>query len=512
MRSIGVLISGIIALLSALSVPLFFINSGVIEKYMYQSYPMQVAENYTGGSVYSSFNDPYGDDNGEGTLTYPDNKYWQRMNTLDIIRYVVHKPVTDGKWSSQKVFWQLDITLGALDNPLNAPAGFTHPAIHIYIDIDGQKSGSTTTAEPECEMVQFCKEHPWDYYVDINGFSTTGKLKSAEGKYEKEFPFYLDKKNNTIIARLPLEKDGLLNILDGRATAHYVLVGAYSQLDNGHFMKVQPGNSTTVCGCGAKCMLSPKVYDMLTPESHSQRDMLNSYNVTSCTPATIYPVIANGKEVKSTVTPMVSLEELKAAAEKEVASEPEPESIEDILSGDKSQTDKMVELFKANHIDKAEELAQTILAEDSDNAVVLAYSGSISAIRGGQATSIMDAVGCVQKAYEIFDKAEKLMSTEQELLQLYLNRGNVSLIVPEAVFHKSQLGAEDFEKAGNIYLSMGNEYKPEAGESFYNAGKCLENVDSKIQAEIMFSRAAAIPNLKATTRYELAKMGYIGSN
>ena len=84
--------------------------------------------------VYFTAGDPEGDDYGPGSYVYPRNLAFRPYEGLyDLLSFRVSG---DG----EHLFFDLQIK--QVTNPWNAPEGFIHPVIHIYIDT---KPGGKTT-------------------------------------------------------------------------------------------------------------------------------------------------------------------------------------------------------------------------------------------------------------------------------------------------------------------------------------------------------------------------------
>lgn len=498
MKQVHIILLTILAIISAVSIPLFFINQESIISFLMKVYPLEVDKRYTGGEVSVVYHDPYGDDNGDGNLKYPAHEAWNTPGTLDLLRYVINEPVTDGKWTSERVFQQIDLSFAGFSNPLEAPLGFSNPIIHIYIDIDGKSGGSVETMDSRAELVGFNPDYPWDFLLSIHGFSKTAEISAYDGSYSARVQVYTNAEDNTISVRLPLEKEGLLPILDGRTTRHYVLIGAYSQLARGNFMTVK-GKYVT--------RMSPRIFDYLAPVNTAQNDLLSSFNSSTNTYALLSPVSIDPATDKTNQISEAALQELKRKADAEGADTIKP-TVEEIFKTEISNEQLVIALFKSNYIDEAEKVSLQILEKNPNNGIILAYYGSITAIRGGEASSVIESVNLVQKAYELFSQAQTFIKTDEELIHLYLNRGNVSMSIPETVFLKSLEGAEDFTKAADILIKSGTDSSDGVAAALINAGKCYERGGKPVMAELVFFRASGLTNLNDSARYELALRGF----
>lgn len=219
---------------------------------------------FKGGEIIARFNDPIGDDYGEGELVYPHNKvYSNAIGSLDIIKYTVYQPQTSARWSDLSDFWQVSFTFARTKDETGIH-GFAHPVIHLYIDIDGQEGGSLESASARSELVVFDTLHPWDFMLEVNGYHENAKLISFDKEIKIEAQVIVDTQYRTIYVRIPLTNKRIKPILDGRNTYHYVLVGAYDPFATGNFMPIKT-KASQHNGGGAKSTITPRVYDYIPP-------------------------------------------------------------------------------------------------------------------------------------------------------------------------------------------------------------------------------------------------------
>ena len=198
-------IAGALSLAAAIGVPLFFFGSSWIAGQLERALRLRVENSLAGGEIAAEFADPMGDDAGPGGYEYPLGNAWER-GELDIVRYVVRKPVTRPVWGPSGGYWQLEAAF-AKAFPADAPgAGFRAPALHIYIDIDGKASGSTESAFGEGELVRFDPEHPWDYVVAAQGQTGRAELRSSDGSYRAPVGASWDLRRRRLTLRIDLSK------------------------------------------------------------------------------------------------------------------------------------------------------------------------------------------------------------------------------------------------------------------------------------------------------------------
>ena len=489
-------------------VPQSFIHSESIVHVLTSVLKLKVDPSFTGGETVARFLDPLGDDNGSGLLTYPSHPAWNDTGLLDMVAYEVHEPVTQANWSELPYYWQLDCSFAKLPNGLGGSAGFSFPVINIYIDIDGEESGSVSTLRERGEMVRFDGRYPWDYMVHIDGFSPKGTLYKWDGGQIGEVPVYIDVKTATIKARLPLEDEGLMRILDGRVTRHYVLVGAYDQLSTENFMNVTRRGGVHAGG-GADSPFTPKVYDFLAPRGENQQTLLSSFARDGSELALLTPVIAD-PAARNRVIPeaeMKKLEDLATAEEAKAAENAGGERAPDVRPEDMSDEDWLITLFNAGRGDEAYDLAAILLQKNPDDGIVLAYAGSLEALKAGSASEVAESIRLVNKAYDQFAKAEAILQTDGDLLHLYFNRGYVALSVPEIVFNKGAQGGDDFMSAARILRDEGAD-DVQIADAYINAGDCYTKALKDIKAEAAYNAALSLDGKNARQKLALAKLGF----
>ena len=86
-----------------------------------------------------------------------------------------------------------------------------------------------------------------------------------------------------------------------------------------------------------------------------------------------------------------------------------------------------------------------------------------------------------------------------------MNRGSVSLSVPEQVFSKSMTGARDFEEAAKM-MAESNPERMDIADAYCRAALCYERAGMKDKAEIMLLHAKNYP-LSGYAKLVLVKHG-----
>ncbi len=510
MNNIKRLAGVLIGILGILLVIFSFIYSGQISSIIDKALKLRINPDFTGGEVLTRFNDPMFDDDGAGGLTYPLHPAYASKGLLDLVSYTVKSPVRDAKWSDLPSLWQLEVSLNVVTNAFRSPLPFSQAVIHIYIDVDGAQNGSTMTAYPRCELVEFDCDHPWDYFVEIDGYDTTALVLSADGTYTDRAPVYFRAENNTAAVQIPLVDPGLERVLDGRDTFHYVFVGAYDRLASGHFMPVKE-TAGIANGGGALSRMTPRIFDYLAPAGMDQHTVLSSCDESNFIYATVYPVRAGtdlGTETTADIPALIR--EYTDKAQSEASSDKDAAAAEaaNLAASGAPSLEIAIALFNAGDYDSAKERFAGILSNQAENPQALAYYGSLLAMEGGTSRSVGEAVRLVNLAYVYLDKAVANAMSDGEILTARMNRGNVSLAVPEEVFGKSLSGADDFLMAAKVFEDTGADPSLVA-DCYLNAALCYRHSGQNDRADIYLNQAAQSPVLSDDNVLTLLKLGYL---
>ncbi len=491
-------------------IPLFFINMNIIIAGVDSVLHLKPNPGFSGGSVMARFINRVGNDTGSGTLTYPGSPAFT-SGTLDLIAYTVYEPVINAPWNPDggKDYWQLGFTFEEMTNTTGSVFDFSQPAIHVYINIDERKQGSTDTALPRCEMVTFDTNHPWDFMIMVDGHHKKGKLVSFDGTIRKDIAVYCLPEKKTVYARIPLDNPLTKKVLEGMPTYHYVLIGAYDELAIGNFMSVKKETGIHNGG-GAFSELTPRVYGIVLPQGMDRKAVLSSFDDKSYKYAVVYPVEV--KPGNNKLEPPQDMERdisiLKQGIDGEARIEKE-EALKQIKGAapDIKPADLAALYFRAGEFDKSDNLFNAVLSNEASNSIALGYEGALTAMKGGKAKSILKAMEYVKEAFRMLDLSVQTAKNDTELVPALICRGSVSLSVPEMVFRKSEEGALDFIRAAKIWEKMGAKPRDTA-DLYIKASIAYENAGMEDEAEIYFTRAKNYTGLSAFARLELLKRGY----
>ncbi len=231
------------------------------------------------GKVIATFMDPKGDENGPGSYTYPKDPAFKPYHGLfDLLKMkVLENPDA----------FVFQFYFAEMTNPWNAPKGFSHQLINIYLDV---KSGGSTKTYGKGARVQFDPNHPWDYFVKIAGWPSYGQLlATADGEENPECVRIEadpgEKIINVIIFRrcLDIEYDKMYA---------YIIVGSQDGYGPDNFRPVTVKAGQWTLGGYPKDAgeYAPYAVDILVPKGHTQKEILSSYDPTSKKYATLLPV------------------------------------------------------------------------------------------------------------------------------------------------------------------------------------------------------------------------------
>lgn len=203
------------------------------------------------GEIYFSAEDPERDDNGPGTYIYPrDPAFAPYEGLFDLLAFKV--------WSDGGENVYFDVTIKTVTNPWQAPEGFIHPVIHIYI-VTGR--GESTEPVNEGPRVIFSPQDPWEFCVTGIGWENSAVYHPAVTGQWQETPInalYLPEEN---LIRLPVSKT-IIGI-PGKNWRYYVLIGSYDGFGPGFFREIKKEPDDWFFGGGGEG--DPRVIDMLAP-------------------------------------------------------------------------------------------------------------------------------------------------------------------------------------------------------------------------------------------------------
>lgn len=239
---------------------------------------VRIPEAITGGEI-AFFDDPLGDDYGFGEYVYPKNdafKPFKGLWDIDNMRIIENE--------NSLVF---QLSFPEMTDPWNAPKGFSHKLINIYID--SIKGGRTDTFAPGAR-VSFSEEHPWDYFIKAAGWPSYGQvLAKADGDIIPE-AVQVEADPGEKLINIILKKDAI-KVTDEIAV--YVLSGSQDGYGPDHYRSITPEPSEWTLGGYPSDAgeYAPFVLDIIVPEGYSQEEILSSYDKNKQKYPTLIPVI-----------------------------------------------------------------------------------------------------------------------------------------------------------------------------------------------------------------------------
>lgn len=211
--------------------------------------------------------DPAGDDRGSGRLTYPrDRSFQPHSKLLDLTLFEV-------KVDASHTYF--DVTLGALANPWNAPEGFYHPRIDIYIFAD-EAGGHDRPLRPGSN-VRFLPRYPWHYWLRVAPFGGTALFHASDDPQssgrQDGVSVRSDDASSTV--RIAVERS-ILPPPSGE-WRYYVLVGSFDGFGDDGYRAVTDRETRWLLGSPEPFGHSP-IVDILAPTwgPYRQERQLNS--------------------------------------------------------------------------------------------------------------------------------------------------------------------------------------------------------------------------------------------
>jgi hypothetical protein len=163
-------------------------------------------------------------------------------------------------------------------------------------------------------------------------------------------------------------------------------------------------------------------------------------------------------------------------------------------------------LFNLGRLDEAETIFRDLLVADPEDSYSLAYLGSITARKGRNASSVIDAVRFVEEAFVLLDRAVSLAGTGEGRETALMNRASVLASVPESVFAKNAAAAADY--AALAEMASARDDTEACARRLLAASLSYEASGNDASAGICLARILSLSPVPATVALELAKRGY----
>ncbi len=143
--------------------------------------------------------DKEGDDHGSGEYTYPVNNRLYKPGSFDLTNFAV---AVD---SARNLVFSLRIA-GTLDNPFNAPQGFSLQTFDIYVHNPGSNQPDSTVLLPG-RNARLAANEPWNYAIVAEGWEPqvyiVGKNRQPV-KIDIALKFQISPDKHTLIIKMPL--------------------------------------------------------------------------------------------------------------------------------------------------------------------------------------------------------------------------------------------------------------------------------------------------------------------
>ncbi len=479
----------VVAIASIAGVAFYLAFADVIARSAQSAFGFAANPALTGGKVASVFQDPSGDDHGYGSLAYPgkvvakpeakgDAKGDSSSGALDLVRYTVHAPVRNAKLTHVRDYWQLDFAFSGSDSLARN--------IRVYIDADGNGTGSLQTKKEFAEGIDFNPEHPWDFVLSVQG--KEGSFRSADGTIDEPVVVTVTNSGKDESVRIPLGNPAFESLYTVPETWHFVCVGAFDPAGRDGFARTGTPD------------FAPPLYDIIVPEGTTQEETLSAWDESSFSVPVLSPISVSMRTPEKMKKQKNSLSaegreklnalEQAAAAEDKDANQRALASLENVKPG---TLEYALAAFSAGQYEKAEAAFDDLLAANPDDSTANGYKGSLVALRAGKAMPLA-AVGIVKEAYVFLDRAVSLAKTNAERDSAYTNRGSVSMAIPEMVFGKAESGAADFIAAAEARKLLAADASSgitslDVASSYCDAAKCYEIADKRDLAETSYAEA-----------------------
>lgn len=227
-----------------------------------------------------SYRDRLGDDVGPGTYVYPTHDSFSPYSRLlDLTLFQV---------ALEDDYVIFSFTFAALSNPWNAPEGFYHPRIDVFIDSDSEQGRIEPLRSGPGDAIQFDPRHPWDMWLRIAPWDGAALFSyqddPASSGRQQGIHVAVANDGNTIRVSVPQE----LMPLPKPSWRYYVLVGSFDALGVDGYRHVAGEPSRWLIG-GALEDASTRIVDLAAP-SFGRRKQARQLNPSPGSPVILYPI------------------------------------------------------------------------------------------------------------------------------------------------------------------------------------------------------------------------------
>ncbi|MDD2200729.1 MAG: glucodextranase DOMON-like domain-containing protein [Firmicutes bacterium] len=241
--------------------------------------------------------DPEGDDHGPGTYIYPTNPAFAPFSGIfDLTGFKV-------SCDDENVYF--DTELANISNIWNAPEGFSHQLINVFIDTT-PGAGRTDTLK-EGALVSFMPQYAWDVKIKIMGWGGSRVYFASDGDVSggRSEGLSVEALPNGKTIRAAVSQTVIGEPLD--SWKYYVLVGSQDGYGLDNFRPVMGEAGQWVFGGGSDLNINPNVIDILAPENgpYSQESQLGSWNASERRYAMLVPANAELHRDRFSVSIMI---------------------------------------------------------------------------------------------------------------------------------------------------------------------------------------------------------------
>jgi alpha-amylase/alpha-mannosidase (GH57 family) len=236
------------------------------------------------GPPIASFQDPIGDDVGDGDYTYPlasDFKYLNGQHASDKLWDLTWFNISENPVAVQ-------FTIGFADigtNQWNAPFGFSFQIVNIYIDTD-RIPGSGNTAMISGPNAEVLSNFSWETMASVGGWGQTLFVtdSSGVGSFQQSgVTAVADPARHSVVVTIPKRFINAANP-DPRTWSYVVVSGSQDGFGVGFFWRaVAITAETWKGGGGALSGKNPNIYDAILPDWAPQTAVLGGYTDTQLT-------------------------------------------------------------------------------------------------------------------------------------------------------------------------------------------------------------------------------------
>lgn len=229
-------------------------------------------------NIIFSYRDRRGDDVGPGSYLYPtDDTFAPHLGLLDLTAFQVTLEGNDVVFS---------FTFAALANPWNAPEGFYHPRIDLFINSDASL-GRTEPLRPGPGDVQFNPNHPWDMWLRVAPWDGAALYSYQDDPESPGRQQGIGIRTDEAAATIHVVVSQDVVPIPRPDWHYYVLVGSFDALGVDGYRPVQPQPSRWLLGGAVEGDV--RIVDLAAP-SMGRQTQGRQLNPPPGTPVLLHPI------------------------------------------------------------------------------------------------------------------------------------------------------------------------------------------------------------------------------